>query len=189
MKVLYFTDILDISLPNILLKEKLNFHTELEYEKALELFDNNDYDVVIVDFSFEKGQKFLNYIETTKPTQKLITVSEVLEYSELEGCDYCINNYNKRRLLKPLSTQILVRYIVDFENQICKYKNKFLTSEGIVEILGDILSSYANIQYNKETQIINYNSSRELIEVTEMLKKYNISYLVDIDTNAITVTG
>ena len=189
MKVLYFTNILDIKLPNTLLKEKLNFHTELEYEKALKLFDNNEYDVIVVDFSFENGQKFLNYIETTNPTQKLITVSDELEYSELEGCDYCSNNYNKRRLLKPLNTQTLVRYIIDFENQICKFKNKFLTTDGIIEVLDEILSTYSGVRYNKKSKIVTYGSTKELIDVTETFKKYNITYLVDIDTNSITVSA
>ncbi len=95
------------------------------FEHVKELYKKNKYDIVIIDFARDFGAEGLRYIDAIDRMQKMITISENEEYSEQQGCDYCVSHHQRRRLVPPFPFPELVRLVESFELTVCALKNKF----------------------------------------------------------------
>lgn len=95
------------------------------YEEGIELYKNNKYDIVIIDFASKDGSKLLKEILEIDKKQRIITLSSTLSCSEELGCEYCKEHLNKRRLLKHLSKDELNNLVKNFDTTECPYYNKF----------------------------------------------------------------
>ena len=95
------------------------------FAEVLLLYAKEKYDIVIIDFSLDFGLEALEHIDSIDPRQKMITISLNEDYSEQKGCDYCIYNHNRRRLIPPFPFPELIRLVNSFELTMCAAKNKF----------------------------------------------------------------
>lgn len=83
----------------------LDFATDfLEFK---EYFNKQKYNIVFTELERE-GQKNIEFIKETSPKQKLIILSAKTDCSEQLGCEFCKENYNQLRLIKPLDINDMV---------------------------------------------------------------------------------
>ena len=152
-------------------------------EECSNIYENQDIDIVIINFTLEFGKESLNYILEKNPKQKIITISDALECSEANGGDYCQTHYNKIRLLKPINTSELVRYIKYFESNTCRFCDNFNSSSGLVNIIGDIIRRFRNAKYNKEMKTIDIDYSHNMIDIIQFLNNKNINFSIISNTS------
>ncbi|MCJ7766511.1 MAG: hypothetical protein MUP09_11295 [Thiovulaceae bacterium] len=95
------------------------------FEEVKALYEKDKYDIVIIDFTRDFGLESLRYIERVDPMQTMITISANEEYSEQNGCDYCVQYHRRRRLIPPFAFPELLRLIENFDLTICAEKNTF----------------------------------------------------------------
>lgn len=164
------------------LEKDWNLYFSVNYDEIISYYKTNIIDIVIIDFSIEIGEKTLKTITTLNAMQRIITISDKLTYSESHGCETCISNLNKIRLLKPLEASSLYTTIINFDTSICQYIDVF---KNIKIILNDIVRRYHYHEYdNTQSQIIpRKNVSQtlcesELVEIIDCLEQNNVQYTV-----------
>lgn len=159
----------------------------LKENDPLSLYNNHLYDFVILDFSFDFGQRMLNYIVQHNPQQNIIILSEKLEYScYTQGCDFCQSHYKKVRLLKPLKVDELANTLKNFPQQHCKYYNKFHLPQTLTEILEDILCRYSEYSYDTIHKIVTTKNIHSLFFLEKLLIEKDILYRIE-DYNKIRI--
>lgn len=151
-----------------------------DYNDGFNVYNNNSIDIIIIDIAQTGQKKFIAGIVKINELQKIINVSSKLTNSEIQGCEYCATNRNRRRILKPVHADALYYTIRDFDNHTCKYFTEFNHIETILE---EILERYVFYSYDiKEEMIIpgdnvNMNSVLpEYLEIFGMLEKYDIRF-------------
>lgn len=82
-------------------------------------------ELVLIDFSIDIGLKALQKILEHNPTQHVITISDSFDCSEILGCDYCVENYKKKRVIKKKGIHDLLYLIENFSEMPCEFSNKF----------------------------------------------------------------
>jgi len=101
------------------------YHHDVDYAFTLEEFRakyaKGAYRIVIVDFALEVGAAALEAIDRIDPNQRVILLSDSDAYSEPEGCAYCVEHHNRRRLKKPVGVMDLANLIRDFDYTRCAY--------------------------------------------------------------------
>lgn len=142
----------------------------------IEIYTKNNYDMVIVDFSLDFGKTALDYILKTDPKQRVITISEKLISSEDKGGSYCQENYNKLRIMKPISINELVDHIVHFDTKTCKFVNKFDCKFGLLSIMNDIVRRFYGVKFDEDKKIITLNDPINTADIMTLLNKYKINY-------------
>jgi len=100
-------------------------HLTDKYEDAMIYYNTYKPELVLIDFSIDIGLKTLNKILETNPTQHIITISDSFDCSEILGCDYCTQNYMKKRVLKKKGIHDLLYLIENFSDMPCEFANKF----------------------------------------------------------------
>lgn len=169
------------------LESNLKIFNIVNNKDGLEQYKNNDIDLVILDFSVNNYSELLLEIMKINKFQKTITISESLTYSENLGCDFCIQNHHRIRLLKPIKIQELIDTIQNFDTKRCKY---FGSLENIENFISDIERRYLHYKYDSTTKQImlkNKNTSsyqviQELVDIINNLNEFNIKYSVTDDT-------
>ncbi|WP_419769462.1 MAG: hypothetical protein ACNI3C_08950 [Candidatus Marinarcus sp.] len=165
------------------------YFTEYHYDivktfnEVSALFTSKSYEVVVIDFTKPEGKEILDFIMSKNDKQKIITMSENLECSVVEGCNHCFTQYNRRRILQPIKLKELISTIKNFDEIACSYKNQF---SNIINILDKIISGYSCFEYDCVNQVISPKESsfgssiiQELIEITKLLTEKNICFSVD----------
>lgn len=99
------------------------FTNEME---AMEHFDAHleDIECVILEFYMPGGLKLIKHIETVKPHTNVITASGERLCSVEQGCDYCSDNLNRKRVMKPYRVNALLNVIDNFAEAECALKDK-----------------------------------------------------------------
>ena len=188
MNILVYED--EIELKNLF--EHIDSHISMKvdfcesYEIGKFFYDNNKYDVVIVNFSLYYGQNLLDYILDKNNKQRIITISEKLSYSEKNGCDYCIENNNKIRLLKPTDISELIKSIKQFDSLECVYANKFYYKNGLIEVMDDIARRFNGANYDSAKKSFFIKDSASLLNISEFLSLNNINHSIS-DTDKIEI--
>lgn len=95
-----------------------------DMDKAIDFYVKESPELVIIDFTIFHGLDTMYKILEINPHQKIITLSDSIDCSELLGCDYCLENYNKKRLLKHQSIHDLLYLIDNFDRMPCEYANR-----------------------------------------------------------------
>ena len=95
------------------------------FDEVKSLYEQDKYDIVIIDFSRDFGMEALQHIDSIDHMQDMITISVNEEYSEQQGCDYCVSHHKRRRLIPPFPFPELVRLVDNFDLTICPVKHKF----------------------------------------------------------------
>lgn len=187
-KLLYFSKEIENEIYVSIISKCLYPYTLIiidNYQQFNQYINHSDIDIYIIDFSSNEGLKVLSYLNKYFPQKKVITICDKLQYSINHGCDYCIKNYNRRRLFKPFNFLDLLDLVKNFDTLECALANKF---DNIYEVLDKVLSRFSCFSYKKEYRKIDAMSNcnntlliKELVEITELLETSNIKYNVEED--------
>jgi len=127
MKIL-FIDSKDIKNSiRISLLENMAHHSVVlvdNYEDALITYKDQRPQMVLIDFETDFGSKALADILKINQNQHIITISSSPDCSESIGCEFCQQNYQKRRILKSEGIHALLQVVDDFQYMGCAYANK-----------------------------------------------------------------
>jgi len=101
-----------------------------DFDKAIQFYREQKPEMVLIDFTLPGGLDTLQAILKIDPVQHIITLSDSLDCSELLGCDYCVEHYRKRRILKHSGIHDLLYQIENFSAMPCEYAHKLHVPEG-----------------------------------------------------------
>ncbi len=99
-------------------------HLVSDMDDAVAAYINESPDIVIIDFTISHGLDTMYKILEINPHQRIITLSDSADCTELLGCEYCLDNYCKRRLLKHQPIHDLMYLIDNFDTMPCEYANR-----------------------------------------------------------------
>jgi len=101
-----------------------DIHMISDEEEAVAFFIDESPDIVLIDFTIPHGLDMLYKILDINPFQDIISISDKLDCCEYLGCGYCLENYNKKRVLKKQGIHDLLYLIENFEGMPCEYAHK-----------------------------------------------------------------
>jgi len=143
-------------------------------------FAQNEIDVLIVDFTNNNFNNFIRDLLETNNKIKTISISDHLESSVKQGCEFCHFNYNRRRLIKPLDPKQLYNLIKNFDQTTCPHYNDFLHLENIIP---SIIRRFNCLEYDQNSQIVNIHNrcnanqnTYQIISLLSLLEQNNIDY-------------
>lgn len=152
-------------------------------EEAKEWFENDSYSVVLIDFTKDEGRELLNFVLSKDDQQRIITMSDNFECSETLGCNFCIQNYRRKRVFRPINLKELMDVIKNFEQQSCTYMHKF---NNIMNLLDKIMEEFNHFSYDEKAKRIypqvGVSESaliEEILEITTLLQDNHIKFQVD----------
>ena len=140
----------------------------------MKLFIDNVYDIVFLNFTDANGKNILSYILENKPKQKIVTISNSLDCSEQNGCDYCKKNYNKYRIIKPAKLNDIV---LSIKSSICEYE---YCNGDLISKLAILSKPYETIIFEKDQMRFYFTSKNknhilsEIIMFIDILTKNSI---------------
>ena len=167
----------------------LSCFMELEHDWQFVYFDKHnvnsiteDIDLILVDFANNEYERILNNILDHNTKAKTIVISERLQNSQDKGCDHCLQNYNRKRLFKPVEPRTLYNLIKNFDTTLCSYYDTF---NNIQSIISTIIKRFPSLSYEDNTKRISIEggslSNRhtyEFISFINILEQNNIQYNV-----------
>jgi hypothetical protein len=144
-------------------------------EEARLIYNINAIDILIIDFINAENKSFLEKVVKQNSAQRTITVGDILDCSSALGCENCIENYSRKRIVQPIDTKELYHTISQFDNIECKY---FLSFDDINKHLPKIIKKYNFCSYNDKNRVIECEEHHvyKLFEIKEFLLKSNISH-------------
>lgn len=86
-------------------------------------FQQDKYNIIIIDHGIENGQECIDYILKTSPLQAVLVVSDAI-HCVLNRCEDCVNNHFIRRLFNPTPIKNIVRMVEGFRNYRCDHYDK-----------------------------------------------------------------
>jgi len=101
-----------------------------DFDDAMKFYNEQKPEMVLIDFTLSGGLEALHAILKVDPAQHVITISDSLDCSEILGCDYCLEHYRKRRVLKHSGIHDLLYLIDNFSAMPCEYAHKLHVPEG-----------------------------------------------------------
>lgn len=170
------------------LDKNINIIYTSNYKDGLEKYNNNNIDIFIVDFTNENFNKLLNSILNANKQQKVIIISNSLKPSVSEGCNHCLQTFNRKRLLDTFDIIEGYNLIKNFDSINCKFIDSFVN---IIENLDRILLRYEDVNYNNQTQTIHLNKNNHhqitnLLNIQNLLNQFNIKHTIN-DINSIQI--
>ena len=87
-----------------------------------------------------------------------------------------MKNYNKIRLLKPVSIPKLIKVMKDFNNQKCVFANCLDTKESIVSIMEEIVPRFHGVVYDKESKTLSLSEYSSIIDIFQFLNSKDIEF-------------
>lgn len=164
--------------------EKFNLITVSNFPNGIEEYTDNNIDIILVDYSYPEYNKLLQEILKINPRQQTITLSKEISYSSDKGCNFCIENYNRRRLLKPFQAKSLIKILESFKENKCQY---FQYLNNLKNILPNILNRFIYCQYNKDEKTILFETTNSILhtrnftKVMDILSEHSIKYnIIDL---------
>lgn len=150
------------------------------FDDALETYKKEIFHIVLIDFTTNDGKAFLQNVNKLNSLQRIITLGYTLSCSSEIGCCYCIDNFHKRRLLKPIEAIELYKTIKNFNDIFCKYANRFGAPKFLLK---ELVKRYKYFAYNEKEQKVYSNKNdlyelKELLNIMSDLKDYGIEYEV-----------
>lgn len=93
-------------------------------DEALEFFSKERPEIVIVEFTVDFGLEVMHHVLALNPSQHIISLSDSLDCSEHLGCDFCLEHYRKKRVLKHQGIHDLLYLIDNFSQMPCEFAHK-----------------------------------------------------------------
>lgn len=158
-----------------------NWHF-IHFDESQHEIESESIDMILVDFSNKKYNDLLeNYLQKY-PQTKTVIISDRLENSEAKGCDYCIENRNKRRLIKPLEPKKLYDLIKNFDEVRCEYYKVFVN---LASIFSTIIKRFPSLSYDEENnrvfieeKSLSNRHTYEFVSLLNILEQNKIEYLL-----------
>ena len=97
------------------------------FDAGIEFYRNEKPDIVLIDFTLEFGLDALKKIVQINPSQHIITISDSFDCSEILGCEFCLQHYMKKRVLKKKGIHDLLYLIENFSDMPCEFAHKLDT--------------------------------------------------------------
>lgn len=164
----------------------ISIHTASTFQEGAAFYYANKYDTVFVDFIEDEGKKLLAEILKNDHTQRIITLSKLFECSEALGCDYCLEHYNKKRVIKPISEDEILQIFTHKEDICSKYSGDILIME-LKRIEKIIKQSYTHFTLDIETlTFIDHGESHyknDFFLIIDKLTEYKVKHTVDENGN------
>jgi len=157
-----------------------------DYNHGTDLYHKFEYDIVFIDFIDNIGKSFLEYILKVNSTQRIITISDVFECSEKMGCDFCSDNYNKERILKPINHTDIIKIFSDTQYRCDSFSNSLLLMQ-LKQIEKIIKETYSD--YDLDVESLTFIGKRtkkydaDFFIIVEKLNTHKIEYSVDENSN------
>ena len=106
-----------------LINDRLGHEVELAetLDDVQKMFKKDLYEIVIADHGTEEAMAALDYIAGIDIEQRILTISAAVEHSVSQGCDYCVQNYRRRRLNNPTPIKNILRMIEGFDLYSCDH--------------------------------------------------------------------
>lgn len=150
-------------------------------EEAIELVDNNSFDKVFINIDQEKGKELVDYLITLNPTQRIITFSQNYFCYDKNGCDNCMQNYNKYKILKPVLVKDIMKI---FKEDIpCEYKYCSNEFYGKLLIISKQFNEYdfcmEDLKFTSKQKKSHHHNNSETVKLATTLKSQNIDFRVD----------
>ncbi|MCK9336765.1 MAG: hypothetical protein M0P43_02925 [Arcobacteraceae bacterium] len=101
-------------------KIDITFITKISNIKD-ELHSNIVYDIVIVNFGNFNNVKLLNELLLYNQKQRIVIISGDTKCTDRLGCNHCLMNHNKIRLIPPFKDYDIVDKILDLDNKQCPH--------------------------------------------------------------------
>lgn len=147
----------------------------------MEKFNKNEYDKIYIDFSDEIGSKLIKIISSQKPKQELFMINSEYECVEEKDCMYCMSEYNRKSLVKPLNIDVIQKSI-----KSRKYKcDKMLKSEFDFKLQKlrrefNLKNPKVNLHFNRfQKQIITSPSSVDIFNtLKDDIMKFDLEFNV-----------
>ena len=108
-------------------------------------YDLNNIDLVIVDISDHNCMDIYRDILKNFPNKKIIVLTESLKYCPENDCNYCVQNNQMRRLMKPIDLQNIYDLILSFDLK-CDFYDAF---DDISKLLINVIKRYSTLIYNE----------------------------------------
>jgi len=181
--LIYNKNAIDFSnLKNIVNSLNLNifFHEASSCDEFLNFYNNNTYEMVLVDYTYSKADIVVKNIIKQAPQQKIILLNDNFECMDDKDCDTCQWCYNIATVIKPMN-QFQVGSLFNGEF-ICESKNKTRDEFNLEKIIKQIMFKYPFINFNKQkglfdlSLIVNPLKSTILIELISLLEVYSIKH-------------
>ena len=142
--------------------------------------DYSDFDFLIADFSNKEHEKESQLIMAKNKAIKIIMISDKLEHCVSQGCASCVEDYNLKRLIKPLEPLKLLDLINDFETKECGYYDAFNQPKTIIPL---IVKRFICLEYDSANQIITIDAqctgnrhTVEILSFIHILEQNSIAY-------------
>lgn len=174
-------------LMNILseIEKEFNVISILNFDDGIAKYKNNDIELVIVDFSVSENDQLFTEILKINPKQNTITLSDKVASCSTLGCQSCVENFNNKRLIKPVNAIQLHSLLNNFNGVECKYYNEF---DHIETIMPDIVKRFVGCAYDTEKKVIQfknngYHTLQSIINLSSILNAHNVFYKVIDELN------
>lgn len=157
-----------------------------DYSQGVDFYSKYNYDIVFIDFIDDFGKRLLTYILEHNPKQRIITISGICEYSEKLGCDFCVENYNKSRVMKPINHEDIVQIFNGKEHNCELYASNKMMME-LKKIEKTIKKEYSDFLFDEQTLTFSSKNLRhynpDFFTIIEKLNESDIEYSVDEHAN------
>lgn len=107
-----------------LITHMLHHHVDLAVtiNDVHKMYQKNKYEIIIIDHAIDIGRDAINIIMDIDTQQRMLTISaESSERSVPQGCDYCVEHHNRRRLYNPTPIKNILRMIEGFDDYVCDH--------------------------------------------------------------------
>jgi len=152
------------------------------YHSNIDNYPDNNIDLIIADTSKKLFNDSLNKIIAKNKTKKTIIISDEIKSNINPNCDYCQENYNRKRLFKPTSSKELYNLIKYDDESSCLYINRLDSPK---KILSTIIKRFSYFDYDELKEIIyssqvntNNRYTYEFISIVSLLEKNDIPFKI-----------
>lgn len=158
----------------------IKFDETSSCDEVLNFYNNNIYEMVIIDFTYSKAETVVKNIIKQKPQQKIILLNDNFECLDNKDCNTCQWCYNIATVIKPLNQfQVGSLFNGHFE---CESKHKTQDEFNLEKIIKQIMFKYPFINFNKQkalfdlSLVVNPLKSTILIELISLLEVHSIEH-------------
>ncbi len=148
-------------------------------KEGSKLYCDYSYDIVFIDFVCYEGKQLMSFIIESNPSQRIITISDIHECSLKYGNTFCLENYSKERLLRPIVHKDIIKILTGKSFVDNKYANNLLLLE-LRQIEKIITFTYSSFEFDVEKlKFINTGErtyQSDFFLIVEKLNEYDIQY-------------
>lgn len=152
--------------------------------KDLDIKENRfkDIDLVIVDFEIDEYFSVFKEIIEYDKSKKIIVASEKLSSCIDEDCEFCMESYNIRRLIKPIEFESLFSLMDSSFEDDCIYYKSFLDMAGVLPC---IIKRFSSLSFDEKSNAVYVQNTipsniytYELISLVNILEQNSINYSI-----------